>query len=72
MNLKQLRIKQNIKQDYLAFKLNLSQGAISLFECGKRQYKIEQLPTLIKILNCSYEELIFAIIESKGVKNEKK
>lgn len=71
MNLKQLRIKQNIKQEYMAIKLNISQGAISLFESGKRHYKIEQLPTLIKILNCTYEELILAIIETKGSNNEK-
>ena len=65
MTLKNLRILQNVKQKDLLKVLNVSSGCLSQWESGKRQPSIETIPKLAKILNCSIEELVLAIIETK-------
>ena len=67
MDLKQLFKQENIKQSYVANKLKIKQQQVSYWLTGRNMPSIKYLPTLIKILNCSYEELIMAIIKSKGV-----
>ena len=71
MNLKQLFKQENLKQSYVANKLKIKQQQVSYWLTGRNMPNIKQLPTLIKILNCSYEGLILAIIETKGSNNEK-
>ena len=72
MTLKRLRILQNVKQKDMLKTLNVSSGCLSQWESGKRQPSIEIIPQLAKILNCSIEELVLAIIETKrGCKNGK-
>lgn len=71
MNLKQLFKQENLKQSYVANKLKIKQQQVSYWLTGRNMPNIKQLPTLIKILNCTYEELILAIIETKGSNNEK-
>ena len=72
MTLKRLRILQNVKQKDMLKTLNVSSGCLSQWESGKRQPSIEIIPQLAKILNCSIEELVLAIIETKrGCKSGK-
>mgnify|MGYP005810359027 CR=1 FL=1 len=72
MTLKRLRILQKVKQKDMLKTLNVSSGCLSQWESGKRQPSIEIIPQLAKILNCSIEELVLAIIETKrGCKNGK-
>lgn len=65
MNLKDLRMLNKCKQLQIVNKMNISKGCISLWENGKRQPKIEQLPKLAEILNCSITEIVYALIETK-------
>ncbi len=71
MNIKQLRITQNVKQIKLVRELKVSVGCISQWENGKRTPKIEQLPKLAKVLNCSIETLVNALIETKQHKEQR-
>lgn len=64
--MKALRKRANLKQTYISFRLNTTQKTISSWETGKRSPSIEQLPKLAEILNCSIEELVLAIIETKN------
>ena len=68
MILKQLRIKHSVKQLDIVRQLKTSTGCVSQWENGKRMPKIEQLPQLAKVLNCSIEELVYALIDSKESK----
>ncbi len=62
--------EKQITQSYLAKKLKISQSAISQWNSGTTP-KIEQLPKLAEVLNCSIEELVYAIIETKNRVKEK-
>lgn len=64
--LKSLFCKENIKQSYIAKKLGTTQQTVSYWCNGVFQPSITQLPTIAKILNCSIEELVYAIIATKG------
>lgn len=72
MTLKRLRKINNVKQKYIAEVLNVSRIAIGNYESGIRQPKIEQLPKLATVLNCSIEELVLALIETKEQRNGNK
>ncbi len=69
--LKSLRLKQNVKQIVLTNSFNLSKGCISQWENGTRTPPVEMLPKLAEVLNCSIEELVYAIIETKTRVKEK-
>lgn len=64
-NFKNIRKNHEVKQSEIMNQLNISSGCISLWESGKRQPSIEQLPKLAEILHCSIEELVLALIETK-------
>lgn len=74
MNIKELRLKQNVKQRNIISHLNISTGCISQWENGKRQPRIEQLPKLAESLNCSIEDVVIALIntQKEGVGNGKR
>lgn len=65
MTLKSIRLQKNVRQISIKQHLNISSGCISQWESGKRQPKIEQLPKLAEILDCSIEEIVLAILETK-------
>ena len=72
MSLKELRKTQGIKQSYICFCLNIKNNTYSQYESGNRTPSIEMLPKLAKILNCTIEELVMAIIETKQNNSEKR
>lgn len=65
MQLAHIRKNKKITQIELSKKLFVDQTTISKYECGKISPTIEQLPKLAQILDCSIEELVFALIETK-------
>lgn len=65
MNLAHLRKTNKISQTVLAQKIFLDQTTISKYERGVMYPSIELLPKLAEILNCSIEELVLALIETK-------
>lgn len=66
MKLSNFRKETKLTQSDLAKKLFLDQTTISKYEKGKISPPIEQLPKLAQVLNCSIEELVYAIIETKN------
>lgn len=65
MKLIHFRKRKHLTQLDLAQKLFLDQTTISKYENGKITPPVEQLPQLAKVLNCSIEDLVNAIIETK-------
>lgn len=63
--LTKIRKQNNYTQKQLAEKIFISQRAISAYENGERQPQIEILPKMANALNCSIEELVFAILETQ-------
>lgn len=70
INFKQLRKRQNVKQLNVKHCLLVSSACISQWESGKRQPSIEQLPKIAEVLNCSIEEVVLALIETKNQSRE--
>ena len=70
--LKQLLNKNEIKQEGIALSMKTSQQAVSSWCTGRSTPSIEMLPKLAKILNCTIEELVMAIIETKQNNSEKR
>ena len=65
MKIENLRKQNDLKQVYICECLKIKKNTFSQWESGKRQPSIEIIPKLAKILNCSIEELVLAIIETK-------
>ena len=65
MTIKHLRQKENITQNSLALMIYCDQTTISKYEKGIAVPKIEQLPKLANALNCSIEDVVYALIETK-------
>ena len=55
--LKLLRIRANLSQIELAEKLNISQGAVTNWECGKSSPRASLMPALAKALGCTIDDL---------------
>ncbi len=69
-SLQKTRKRLELTQQEIAKKLFLSQRTISSWEKGTRTPPVEQLPKLAQVLNCSIEELVYAIIETKNQKEK--
>lgn len=72
MELNKLRKEKNISQFYLAKKLNVKQSCISFWEKGKREPNLTQIYNLSKILGCSIDEIVMALLEAKHQNATKK
>lgn len=57
-NIKAARLYRNYSQDYLAFKLNISQNAYSKVECGYTQLTIERLDKIAEALEVDLVRLM--------------
>ena len=69
MTISQIRTNANLKQINVSIKLGVKVNTVCQWEKGSRSPKIEQLPKLAKVLNCSIEELVYALIETKESKH---
>ncbi len=56
--LKKLRVKALLTQDEMAKRLKISHQSISKWENNISLPSIEYLPLIIKILNCTYDDLL--------------
>lgn len=65
MNLTKIRKANNLTQVYVAKFLDVTQANYSFYETGQRQPPIELLPKLAEVLNCSIEQVVFALIQAK-------
>lgn len=70
MTIKHLRQIQNFTQEDLAAQLKCKQTSISKYEKGMAMPKIEQLPQIAKILNCTIEQVVLSLIETKNQARE--
>jgi DNA-binding XRE family transcriptional regulator len=59
-NIKAARIYRNYSQDYLAFKLNISQNSYSKVECGYTKLTVERLDIIARVLEVDPVSLITA------------
>ncbi len=57
-NIRNARLHRNYSQDYLAYKLNISQNAYSKIECGYTKVTLERLITIAEILQVKLNKLI--------------
>ena len=63
--LKLVRINNAITQKEIICNLKIKQNTYSQWENGKRQPSIEMLPELAKALNCTIEQVVYALIQTK-------
>lgn len=70
MKLSLKRKQIGLSQKNLAEKLFVSQRAISFWESGLREPDCNTICKLAKLLNCSIEEVVLSIIETKEGKIE--
>ncbi|HEY9534736.1 MAG TPA: helix-turn-helix domain-containing protein, partial [Mucilaginibacter sp.] len=57
-NIRNARLYRNYSQDYLAFKLNISQNAYSKVECGYTKITLDRLSKLADLLDVELSKLI--------------
>jgi len=57
-NIRKARLFRNYSQDYLAYKLNISQNAYSKVECGYTKVTIERLVIIAEVLEIDLNKLI--------------
>jgi transcriptional regulator with XRE-family HTH domain len=57
-NIRRRRESLNLTQDYIAYKLNISQNAFSKIELGNTKLTVERLLHLAEILNCNPTDFI--------------
>ncbi len=68
MDMKELREKAGFSAEGAAYKLNVAYSTIRNWESGKTEPSlgVTKLSELLKLYNCSFEELEQAVIESKA------
>lgn len=65
MSLTALRKQHDISQLKVAQALNVKQATVSQYENGKREPSVDSIKKLKFLFDCSYEEIIESILESK-------
>lgn len=58
LDIKDIRKRLGLSQEYIAQRLGVTQASYSCKEAGKRKFSIEELKILKRILNVSYDELL--------------
>ena len=69
--LKTLRIKKGLTQEQLAKELNTTKAAISRYEKGQRQPRLEQIAEIATILGASPDELYYLFLGSSEVEDNR-
>lgn len=63
-SLRELRLKQKLKQIDVCEKLNIASNTYSQYENKKRQPDFNLVPKLAKILNCSIEDIVLSFCDN--------
>ena len=58
IDIREIRKKLGLSQEYIAQRLGVTQASYSCKEAGKRKFSIEELKILKKLLNVTYDELL--------------
>ena len=68
MDMKELREKAQLSAEGAAYKLDVAHSTIRNWESGRTEPSmgITKISQLLKLYNCSFEELEQAVIESKA------
>lgn len=68
MDMRELREKANLSAEEAAFKLNVAHSTIRNWESGRTEPSlgVTKISQLLKLYECSFEELEQAVIESKA------
>lgn len=53
------RVEHGFTQAELADKIGLSLTTYRLKECGDREFTMSEINSILKLLNCTYEEIFF-------------
>lgn len=56
--LKHLRQQAGLKQEFVAFKLGVSQQAVAKWEAGKSKPTLQHLDKLAKLYGCSAKDIL--------------
>lgn len=56
--LKRLRQQAGLKQEFVAFKLGVSQQAVAKWEAGKSKPTLQHLDKLAKLYGCSAKDIV--------------
>ena len=65
MRIKTMRLKNNIYQTVLAKEIGVSQTHMSNIESGRAGLTLENLVKMVRIFDCSIDELVFGATEAK-------
>jgi DNA-binding XRE family transcriptional regulator len=57
LKLRGKRVEKGYSQEALAKELDLSTNAYNLKETGKREFKMREINLLLKLLDCTYEDI---------------
>ncbi len=68
-NVRRLRLRLDIRQEDLGAMLGVGQGAVSKWETGETQPKVETLPTIAKVLHADLMDLIVGRADSTHEEN---
>lgn len=63
MNLKEIRKALSVSQSELARKIGVSQGAVSMWEKGRRVPKVTDFPKIAAALNVPVEQVLECFIK---------
>jgi len=69
-NIKTMRQSRHITQGELAYKLNVTNKAISSWECGRTEPNMGMIEEMCKIFGCTKTELIDGIIPESPQDND--
>ena len=59
LKLRGKRVEAGYTQAELAQKIGLSLTTYRLKECGDREFTMSEINSILKLLNCTYEEIFF-------------
>lgn len=57
-SMRELRVKQNIKQEAIATAMGVSVATVSRWETGEFFPQADKLPLLARVLGCTIDELL--------------
>ena len=59
LKLRGKRVEKGFTQEEIAKMIGLSTNAYNLKEQGKREFRVREINALLKLLECTYEEIFF-------------
>ena len=57
LKLKAKRVEKGLNQEAMSKKLNMAMSTYSLKESGHRQFTLDEVKMLLKILDCNFEDI---------------